>query len=338
MRRTPFYVRGSRLSTEKRFLSIDDLTHLPKPAWCIDGMFELNSLVMVAGPPASYKSFLVLDWVLSMAIKRQWNGRATTSAKVLYVLGEGKSNLLKRIQAWAHYHNVTPEERQLLVDNFRVSFIVPQFAIKASVDNMLAELSAEDFQPTVIVVDTFSRSFVGLDENAQKDTGMWIENADRLRQMGFTVIFIHHTSKNTEFGLKYRGSTVIMGAMDTSYTLQRDPQGGPTRCMLSCTKQKDHDEGDPLYFQRLIVRADSKEEGSVVLVPAIKIDDEFTQEGHDRLKKERETLAELMEDGSYENDKARVAEFIKRHPNVSPSAAQSRVSRANYASSSTKHL
>jgi len=79
----------------KRFLSLDDLTHLPEPMWCIEGMFEANSLIMLAGPPASYKSFLALSWLLAMASGKEWCGRKTQPAKVLYVLGEGKSSLLK---------------------------------------------------------------------------------------------------------------------------------------------------------------------------------------------------------------------------------------------------
>ena len=39
-----------------RFLSINDLTHELPPTWLIDGLFEANSLAMLAGPPGSYKS------------------------------------------------------------------------------------------------------------------------------------------------------------------------------------------------------------------------------------------------------------------------------------------
>lgn len=306
-----------------RFLSIDDLSHMPKPMWLIDGMFEVGSLVMLAGPPASYKSFLALDWVLCMAAKRKWNQRTTAPAKVLYVLGEGKANLLKRIQTWAHYHNVSPEERLNLVNNFRVTFDVPQLASKASVDNMLSGLEAEGFKPEVIVVDTFARSFVDKDENSQKDTGLWIESADRLRQAGYTVIFLHHTAKNTEFGLKYRGSTAIMGAMDTAYTLSKDPQSH-ARVVLTCVKQKDHDEGDAMYFQRLIVYPTPREEGSIVLTPTIKMDERFTEEG----RKMEATIKELLADPSFESDRAR-ARKLAAVMEISEAAAQTRISKAS---------
>lgn len=305
-----------------RFLSIDDLGDMPAPKWLIHGLFEVGSLVMLAGPPASYKSFLALDWVLSMATKRRWHGRDTTPSKVLYVLGEGKASLLKRITAWTHYYNVKGSDMDELRTNFRVTFDVPQMASKASVDNLLAQLKAEGFEPDVIVVDTFARSFVGLDENSQRDTGLWVESADRLRQNGYTVIFLHHTAKNTEFGVKYRGSTAIMGAMDTAFTLVRDAESGPDRMVLNCSKQKDHDEGDPIYLQRVIVAPERSEGGSVVLVPAIRRDSRFTEEG----QQAERYIDELLEDNTFESDRAR-ARKLSTIIGISEAAAQTKVSR-----------
>jgi len=295
---------------------------MPEPAWAIDGLFERNSLVMLAGPPASFKSFLAIDWMLCMSSGKKWNNRATRGAKVLYVLGEGKASLIKRIGAWTHYNNMDEAEMKNLNPNFRVSFEVPQLALKPSVDNMLAQLEREKYEPEVIVIDTFARSFVGLDENSQKDTGMWVENADRLRQLGYTVIFLHHTSKNTEFGIKYRGSTAIMGAMDTAMTLSRD--GATGRLKLDVTKQKDHDEGSPMYFNRLVVKPDQTDpEGSCVLVPASGIDERFTPDG---IKIEA-LLKVLLEDASFDSDRSRARE-LARQCGLSESAAQGRVQRA----------
>ena len=58
-----------------RLFSLNDLLNMPPPKWLVEGMFEANSLVMVAGAPGSLKSFLALDWILSMATGRKWHGR-----------------------------------------------------------------------------------------------------------------------------------------------------------------------------------------------------------------------------------------------------------------------
>lgn len=257
------------MSTDQRFLTIDDLNNMPAPKWLISGMFEANSLVMLAGPSYSFKSFLLLDWLLNIASGRKWMGKETTHCRVAYVLGEGKASLIKRIKAWLTYNDLTPEEFKTLKENFRVTFEVPQMASKPSVDNFLADLTQADYKPEVIAIDTFARSFVGLDENDAKDTGLWVEQADRLRQLGYTVIFLHHTKKNTEFGVQYRGSTAIIGAMDTAFTLQRQDN----YCTLKCDKQKDHDEGAPMRFRRIIVGKGDDE--SCVLTMAPTMDSRF---------------------------------------------------------------
>lgn len=275
---------------------------------------------MLAGPSYSFKSFLALDWLCCMASGRRWLGRPTASCKVGYVLGEGKSSILKRVHAWAHYNQLNDTELATLGANFRVTFEVPQLASKASVDNMLADMEKETFKPEVIVIDTFARSMVGLDENDAKDTGMWIESADRLRQLGFGVIFLHHTKKNTEFGVTYRGSTAIIGAMDTAMTLVRDGHS----CTLTVTKQKDHDEGPDMHFRRVLVPTPWGE--SCVLVNAPLIDNRFTEEA--QLKQDvTDVVEKLLLDSSFESDTSR-AKILMATTGLPEDAAKMRISRA----------
>lgn len=308
-----------------RFLSLEDLTHMPPPRWLVDGLFEVNSLVMVAGPSGSYKSFLVIDWVLSMITGRAWNGYKTVPQKVLYCLGEGKANLLKRIEAWMQYHQCDQAERDEIIRCFRVTFEVPQMAKREEVNNLLSRLVAEGFEPDVIVVDTFARSFVGLDENSQKDTGLWIEQADRLRQKGYTVIFLHHTAKNVEFGVKYRGSTAIMGAMDTAFTLVKEEKSGIST--MKCSKQKDHDEPKPMNFNKLVVNSHLGLEGSMVLVPTVLMDERFTEDGRKREEEIESNTLTLVDDPTFESDRARAKE-LSRLTGLTLGAAQKRISRS----------
>lgn len=288
---------------------------------------------MVAGPSGNYKSFLAIDWTMSMACGRKWNGRPTVPSRVLYVLGEGKSNLLKRLQAWMGFNGVSPAERSLLDANFRVSFEVPQLASSQSVTDMLSRLSGEGFEPSVIVVDTFARSFVGKDENDALDTGLWIEQADRLRQMGYTVIFLHHTVKNTapEFGgVRYRGSTAIMGAMDTSFNLYKD-KDDKTVSVLQCTKQKDHEDDFELYFRRMVVQpTNDHKDDSLVLLPIVKpvkMDERFSKNNDQEEEKIKMIIANLLSNQTYDSDRAR-GQALAHQTGLGEDAAQSRISRA----------
>lgn len=305
-----------------RFLSVHDLAHLPPPKWLIEGMFEVGSLVMLVGPPASYKSFLALDWMLNAASHRNWQGRATTPSKVLYLLGEGKSSLYKRIMAWQNYNQLDREAKALLDKNFRVSFEVPQMADKVNFNKFLSALTYEEFQPDVIVIDTLARSFVGKDENSQQDAGCWVESADFLRQkFGTTVLAIHHTKKNTEFGLQYRGSSALQGAMDSAFVLEKDPEVKNV-VKLVCSKQKDHDEGQPQFFERVIV-----DPGSIVLVPTIKPSEVDRAALREEEAKIDTMIAELLSSKDYESNRARARELAKR-TNRLEGWAYTRIARA----------
>lgn len=312
--------------SDRRFLSLSDLTLLPPPVWLIDGLFERQSLVMLAGAPASFKSFLLLDWLLCMASGRKWQGRPTATAKVAYILGEGRSGLLRRVQAWKAHNDLTFEENLNLDLNFRVCFDVPQVALKSSTDNFLADLTKEGFTPEVVAIDTFARSFVGLDENDAKDAGAWVDSADRLRQLGYAVLVLQHTVKNTapEFGgARYRGSSAIMGAMDTAFTMTRSDN----TCTVKVSKQKDHDEGPDLKFRKLDVQLGGGEK-SCVLVPMMMIDTDF-EEDHVEVDYtlDMETVAlDLLADPSFKSDRAR-ARTLATKLGKTETAAQSLIAR-----------
>ena len=301
-----------------RFFSIDDLTHMPRPTWLIDNLLGSRSIAMLAGPPGCYKSFMARDWMLSMATGRDWAGRAVRCAKSLYILGEGRENLLKRLQVWRGYNNLSSGEEELLSRNFRVTFDMPQMTQKPSVDNLLSSLNEIGFNPDVIVIDTLSRSAVGMDENSQKDMGMWIEQAERLRDLGMTVIIVHHTAKNTEFGHKFRGSSVILGAVDTAI-LQISQEN---RVVLKVEKQKDADQGKGMNFNRLIIKQNNDDDGSIILQPTMLVDERFDP----NYKSIIDMAIKLIGDDTFKTDSER-AEILSNEYGLSMNAAKVKLSR-----------
>lgn len=297
-----------------RLFTVDHLRELPKPEWLVEGLFEKNALVMVAGAPGSCKSILALDWMLCMATGRAWNGRKVKPSKVLYLLGEGGSGLLKRIQSWGAYHKCGQREWELLVQNMRISFDVPQLAAAPTQEGMahtpvVMATAAAGFDPDVVVIDTFARSFVGKDENSSKDTGEWIKSAEELRARGYTVVFLHHTRKNTEFGHQFRGSTAVSGAMDTIITVIYDKRTDTIDVQVD--KQKDHEQGAPLTF----CKQKNEEFDSIVL----------RQLDHSP-RAQRDALKDVMEDPDIKGDRAK-AKVLAVRLDITEAAAHSRIKR-----------
>lgn len=298
---------------------------MPQPKWVIEGLFEQDALVMLVGPPGSFKSFLAIDMALCLATGRDWNGRAVKPSNVLYALGEGKASLLKRVKAWQWHKKLTQAEQQLLSANFKVTFDVPQLATQREVARFENDMDADDLKPTVLIIDTLARSFVGKNENDPMDAGMWVESADRLRQRGITVIVLHHTKKNTEFGLQYRGTTAFLGAMDTSFVLHRNPEGFKGYSKLSCNKQKDHIEPPDIWLQSEHVSPPNIE-GSIVLTEVQPPTEEETiRRAEDEAM--MNDMIQLLLGQEFQSDRARARELAEK-VGISESAAQSRILRA----------
>jgi hypothetical protein len=309
------------------FLTIEDLGNLPPPKWMIDGLFEQDALVMLVGPPGSFKSFLAIDWALSIASGRPWNDRAIKPSSVVYALGEGKASLLKRIQAWVHHNELSREEYAQLNANFRITFDVPQLAVPQAAREFMDELDMDGFQPSLLVIDTLARSFVGMDENGQRDAGLWVNSADALRQRGMAVLVLHHTKKNTEFGLRERGSGAFLGAMDTSFVLERNPEGMKGYAKLSCNKQKDHSEPEDMWMTRKHIRPREDVEGSIVLVETARpgaAEEEAREADEAALQA---IISTLLTDSSFASDRAR-ARALADKANMLESTAQTKIHRA----------
>ena len=310
-----------------QFLTIEDLGNLPPPKWMIQGLFEQDALVMLVGPPGSFKSFLAIDWALSLAVGRPWNGRAVVPSRVLYALGEGKASLLKRLQAWITYNNLSKSERDTLNANFRIVFNVPQLAMPRAAGEFIDALREDELEPNLLVIDTLARSLVNKNENDQMDAGVWVDSADRLRQSGMTVLVLHHTKKNVEFGLRERGSSAFLGAMDTSFVLERNAEGYKGYAKLFCNKQKDHAEPEDIWMHHKHIRPNPNTEGSIVLVetnPPGEADQEAKQADEDALNN---LIQGLMEDPTYPSDRARARELAVR-TNMLEATAQTRIHRA----------
>ena len=72
--------------------------------------------------------------------------------------------------------------------------------------------------PGLLIFDTF-RACQSLDENSSKDMALLMMRLKELRDMGFTIVLIHHSPKGDE--RTYRGSTAIVDQCDHVLSLER---------------------------------------------------------------------------------------------------------------------
>lgn len=206
-----------------RLLADDELDEVPDPTWLI-GDHLTDGLTVLYGPSDSGKTFLALDWALSVASGVSWHGKDTVQRNALYVSGEGHAGMKHRRAAWR-----TSQQQ----------WSIPCWYIMHGVkfmEQMEVDLLSMDLHHTgagLLVVDTLARSMAGGDENSSNDVGIVISRLDELREKhGCAVVVVHHTGHEKS---RPRGSTALFGAADTVVRCEGDGD----RIFVDCDKQKD---------------------------------------------------------------------------------------------------
>lgn len=177
-------------------LTVAEVFKVKQPKYRIEQWLLEDTLAVIFGISQSFKSFVAVDWGLSVASGIPWLGNYETKAgPVVYIAAEGHVGLLKkRMGAWFKSHD--REERK---------YEVPFFTVPTNLD--LVGTDAERLierirkivpsEPAMIIVDTLARNFSGKDENSTQDMGQFVDVCDKLRkafpQGKPVVLIVHHT-------------------------------------------------------------------------------------------------------------------------------------------------
>lgn len=225
-------------------LSLDELENLPPPTFLIDELLPEHGLTIVYGEPGAGKSFIVLDMALRIAHGMDWHGSAAKQIGVLYIAGEGRHGLGKRVKGWRREHAVEGANAPFKLLPIAVHMLdTPSLGkLKRTIAAVAQEVG---FQIGLVIIDTVSRSIAGQDENKQEAMSLFVDGcADIQNFTNGAVIGVHHSGKDSSRGM--RGSTVLLGGCDTSLRITKDEQ---QRAKIEVEKQKDAEEAAPIYME-----------------------------------------------------------------------------------------
>lgn len=210
--------------------------------WLVRDHFEIDTLALMFGDPASAKSFTALDITCCIASGTDWHEHPVKQGPTIYIAGEGQNGFMRRVTAWSIRHGVSLDGLNLFVSNGPAALCNADIA--EAVQTEVDELAKGAGSPALIVIDTLARNF-GADENSTVDMTAFIATCDRLRrEHRSTVLLVHHTGHHDK--TRARGAMALKGALDTEYQIERDEDG---TIRMTATKMKDGPEPEPLAFK-----------------------------------------------------------------------------------------
>jgi hypothetical protein len=213
----------SRPEATQYYDLVDDvaLDAEPDPRWLIEKVLPAENLGVVYGLPGSAKSFLALDWGLSIATGQPWLGHEVERGDVVYVAAEGARGYKKRVRAWKEANNWSGRAGMHFLKE-----PLPLTDITA-VQRLLGTLSHKGITPKLIVLDTLARCFSG-DDNSAREMSQVIAAVDTIRlATDATILLIHHSRKNDT---SFRGSGALEGAVDMMTHVQMSGTSVTVRC------------------------------------------------------------------------------------------------------------
>ena len=200
-----------------------------RPPELIDGFVPSGGVMVLAGAPATGKSFTALSWAAAIAEGSPWFGRATRQASVLYVLGEGFSGFGKRIKAWKTVNGRPMSNNIDFIDGLTYGASLKDPAAVQQLIGLINEV------PTGLVVfDTLSVLANLTNENDNAEVAQIMANVHTIAQAtGATAMVIHHTTKSTG---SVRGASAFVGNSDTVVVAAKEKNDNST-FLLSTSAQ-----------------------------------------------------------------------------------------------------
>ncbi|WP_447643368.1 AAA family ATPase [Nocardioides zeae] len=200
--------RAAAEATAPGFLTLDDLAALPAPTWLVQDVIPDSAVGYLSGFDGTFKTFKALDWSLGLA--RQ--GRP-----VLYLMGEGASSTLRRVDAWCEHNGADRSEVSAHFDV--LPHTVDLFAGGADVDALVERCAERRY--ALVVIDTLARSVGAGNQDSASDMSVVTQRLDRIkRATEGTVLVVAHTGKDADRGI--RGSSALRANADFAVTMKRE--------------------------------------------------------------------------------------------------------------------
>lgn len=207
----------------REFLTVRDIMLAAEADvdWIIDHLLAPTDKVLVWGPPKSYKTWTVLDFIRCLVkgtpflMRDEWKARRPH--KTLLVEEEGNLTLFAR--RLRRLGLSLDDENFMLIHKKNIRFTDPE--------SMAYIISVcREYEIEVVIFDPLQRMIPGVNENDAAETGIVWDEVSRLQQAcpNLTVVIVHHGNKSEVGGWgSSRGSSRHGGEVDLGIQMQKHP-------------------------------------------------------------------------------------------------------------------
>ena len=258
----------------------------PQPGWIIDDFILERGITIIGGPTASLKSMISLHAALTSCFEIEFFGRQANKVPIVYLDAENntgveKDRLSKLANGLSLFKDIQEKDPQLYFVNYS------NFKFVKSCRQLFEEEIVKKYKAKLIVVDTFTRFFVG-EANESKHINQFYEFLKYFcDKYGTSWLILHHTRKGNQAHKNIddlRGSSDIAAFADIVFILEKHSNNF---VKLSQVKNR-HSEPIENISVRLISTTDES--------LSLQLDSTKTQKGRENnVKKKKEKCAEEIQ-------------------------------------------
>lgn len=213
-------------------------------SFIINGLVQANESGLMYGDSGSKKTFLAIHMACCIASGMTCFGKGVRQGLVYYFAAEDPAGVRERVRGWEQAYNGGKPlpTMQLIPRAFDLISAEKQDKFIASVEALYSVLPPDRRKTSLIVIDTLSAnnsvmSLGGkpLDENSNNDMAAMLTKATDLgRRLGCSILFIHHSGKDSEKGA--RGASALRA--NVGYEIKVRGIKGQTGVVIEPTKIK----------------------------------------------------------------------------------------------------
>lgn len=260
----------------------------PMPEYVVKGLLSKGNIGCIIGAPGVGKSLFAPYLAYRVARGERVCGMRTKQGTVFYVAAEDEAGMRGRVRVLRSEYEDT--------DSFFLVGGLADLLQKNSPDLKALRSEVKTHEPCLIIIDTLSLAFPGLEENSADGMGRVVAVARLLASRGAAVLIVHHDTKDGSSGLP-RGHSLLNGALDMSLYLKISSNRNQCKIIRgTLTKNRNGSCDQDITFKICVHNFGNDDDGDPITIPyAVEVHGDEANREVKLPKSEKALLAILTE-------------------------------------------